>query len=502
MAAIVPAAECTPCGGRSPLLRANRLQRSASTLGNCELPVLSPGSWTGIGSIPAGESAFSFPMPEVPGAAVRATCRRPDGSSAESPVVFVYSPVHSARRHTHDSGPPLSHDSTTQALFTDERAARRFGTDLLRLRVLTTGMSAPRVSPATESATSTVVTSGVDRWDAYLADCRRMIGLPLAGLAFGTAQIDLPQPSASRWIVSTVTIAASAEEDEAYDEGTEDEDPTVDGAVAVPYVPPEQRTRCRVWAQRWADTLVDPNGSPAQPLPVRLLVAGLYVQLLAAGVWDDDDHSWREGLSGLLGALDPQGGPDDGTAEQQAPPETGRRVDAMAAVLMTLLSQGATFTGGGEHDVQAACAWQEHKGMIARADPAGAEDLMLPPEQALARVAPWSEVERLVDRAKEDDPNAEVIGELSKAGWSVRYEDGIWDITGSFENLIPVVARAADRLGRHHADGVLVRARGRRRWAFAAWAKPLLVLLNPPVRVWRTYEVRSPGHTGVTVQRR
>ncbi len=112
-------------------------------------------------------------------------------------------------------------------------------------------------------------------------------------------------------------------------------------------------------------------------------------------------------------------------------------MDAVAAALMTLLSQDATFTGGGEHDVPAARAWQEHQGVIARAGPAGAEDPMLPPEQALARVAPWSEVERLVGLAKEDDPHAEVIEELSKAGWSVRHEDGIWDITGSFGNPIP-----------------------------------------------------------------
>ncbi|MFG3249093.1 hypothetical protein [Streptomyces sp. NPDC048187] len=459
----------------------------------------SPGSWSGIGSIPAGKTAFSFPVPEVPGTAVRATCRRPDGSSAESAAVFVYSPVHSARRHTHDNGPRLSHDYTTQALFTDERAARRFETDLLRLRELTAGMSAPRASPATESATSTAVTSGVDRWDAYLVDCRRMIGLPLTDLAFGTAQIDLPEPSTSRWIVSTVTFAVSAEEYEEYGEGAEGEDPAVDGSARVPCVPLDQRARCRGWVRRCADGLVVSDTSDGsekllvQPLPVRLLVAGLYVQLLAAGVWDDDDHSWREGLSVLLEALAPESAPNDGTAEQQAPPETSRRADAVAAVLMTLLSQDATFTGGGEYDVLAARAWQNHRSMIARADPAEAEDLVLPPEQALARVAPWSEVERLVHLAKEDDPHAEVIEELSKAGWSVRYEDGIWDITGSFGNPVPVVARAADRLGRHHADGVLVRARGRRRWAFAAWAKPRLVLLNPPARVWRTYEVRTPA---------
>ncbi|WP_406372713.1 hypothetical protein OH781_32075 [Streptomyces sp. NBC_01550] len=57
------------------------------------------------------------------------------------------------------------------------------------------------------------------------------------------------------------------------------------------------------------------------------------------------------------------------------------------------------------------------------------------------------------------------------------------------------MARAADRLGRHHTEGVLIHARGSRRWAFAAWAKPWLVLLNPPARVWRTYQARSPATT-------
>lgn len=37
----------------------------------------SPGSWTEIGGVPAGTSAWSFPVPEVPGAAVSTTCRPP-----------------------------------------------------------------------------------------------------------------------------------------------------------------------------------------------------------------------------------------------------------------------------------------------------------------------------------------------------------------------------------------------------------------------------------------
>ncbi|MFH9728064.1 hypothetical protein ACH4M4_34625 [Streptomyces sp. NPDC017254] len=454
----------------------------------------SPGSWTEIGSVPAGASAGSFPQPEVPGAAVRATCVRPDGSTLESPVVFVYSPVHCARRDGADSGPRLRYDYTAQALFADERAARRFETDLLRLRELTAGTSRPRVSPATGATTGSAALSGVDRWDAYIEDCRRMIGAPLTDLAFGTSQTGLPQAPSSRWVVSGVTGIGTAEDDEpseAIEDDAEDDGLFTAGMTVAPHVPPDQRGHCRTWIRRWVGTLAATDASPPAPAPVRLVVAKLYVQLLAAGVWDENDQSWRDGLSGLLAALGSEDGPDD--AGRRTPPATRRRLDAVAAVVMTLLSQGATFTGGGEHDVAAARAWQSGKDMIARAEPAQAEDLMLPPGQAHARVAPWSEVERLIERAQEDDPLAEVVEELSAAGWEASYEDGLWEITGSFGNPVPVAARVADRLGRHHPDGVLVRARSRNRWAFVAWAAPHLVLLNPPARVWRTYQVRPPA---------
>ncbi|MET7480868.1 hypothetical protein ABZT17_41990 [Streptomyces sp. NPDC005648] len=464
----------------------------------------SPGSWTKTGTVPAGRAAGSFALPEAPGAAVRATCLRPDGTTLESAVVFVYSPVHCARRHGADSTPRLRYDYTAQALFADERAARRFESDLLRLRELTAGTSAPRVSPAPYTTTPTAVSTDVDRWDAYLADCRAMIGAPLTDLAFGTTRLDLPEAPSSRWIVSAVTDTGGAED--AYEEqgehggrggydesedGTEEDDLLASGEPRVPYVPPEQRARCRTWAQRWVGTLVAPDGSGAAAVPVRLAVTSLYVQLLAAGVWDEQDHSWRTGLSGLLAALAAEDGPQ--ATEREVPAEIRRRLDAAAAVVMTLLLQDATLTGGGEHDVRAARAWHDSRGMIARAEPGEAEDLMIPPDQALARVAPWSEVARLIALAQEDDPHAEAVEELTAAGWSVTREDGIWEITGSFANPIPVVARAAERLGRHPAKAVLVRARGRDRWAFVAWADPHLVLLNSPAHTWRAYAVRPPA---------
>ncbi|MCC4314818.1 hypothetical protein [Streptomyces malaysiensis] len=376
-------------------------------------------------------------------------------------------------------------------MFADERAARRFETDLLRLHELIARTSAPRVSSAASATASSARSNSVDRWDAYLADCRRMIGAPLTDLAFGPFRIGLPQAPTSRWIVSPVTEDVREMNAEAYEDEAEDVDRRTTSEPVAPHIMPEQRARHRTWAQRLVGTLVAPDGSAAAPVPVRLVVASLYVQLLAAGVWDENDQSWRDGLSRLLEALRFEDGAS--VVDQYAPPESRRRLDAVAAVVMTLLIQDATFAGGGEHDVLAARAWHGSKAMIARAEPTEAEDLMIPPKQALARVAPWSEVERLIALAQEDDPYAEVIEGLTAAGWSVTFEDGLWEIGGSFGNPIPVVAKAAERLGRHHTNGVLVRARSKSRWAFIAWAAPYLVLLNPPARVWRTYHVPPPA---------
>ena len=186
-------------------------------------------------------------------------------------------------------------------------------------------------------------------------------------------------------------------------------------------------------------------------------MTNLYVQLLAAGALDENDQSWRDGPSRLLEALGSEDAPIE--VRQQTPQEIRRRLDATAAVVMTLLVQDATFTGGSEHDVLAARSWHNSKAMIARAEPTEAEDLMFPPDQALARIAPWSEVGRLIALAQEDNPHAEVIEEFTAAGWSTMNEDGLWEITGSFGNPVPVVARAAERFGRHHPNGVLVQAR-------------------------------------------
>jgi hypothetical protein len=242
---------------------------------------------------------------------------------------------------------------------------------------------------------------------------------------------------------------------------------------------------------RWINALGS-GDETIGPLPSRLVVANLLVRLLGAGVWDEEDHSWRHAIETLLTVL----GPDADKSAETEPaflPETEQRRRAVVAVLMTLLGEGATFTGGSEHDVQAAHAWRSVRAMIAKADPDDASDLMLLPEQARAHVASWSDVADLVSLAQDDDPYAEVVAELTAAGWSVVHEAGLWEVTGSFGNPVPVAAKAADRLGRHSSQGVLIRAVGHQRWTLAAWAAPHLVLLNYPAKVWSTYKIQSPA---------
>ncbi|MFI8997827.1 hypothetical protein [Streptomyces sp. NPDC053542] len=474
----------------------------------------SPGSWTPLGSIPAGSREHSFPLLQDRGTAVRATCAGSDGRTLESPVVFAYSPIHCARRDGTDSGPRLSHTYTVQTLFTDESAARRFEADLLRLRELIprSAHTGPGTSGAEHNAAGTVTTAvhNGDQWDSYVQECRRMMGDAMTALALRTTQFALPQAPSSQWIVSPVNADAVTELDEAdsTDEEEEAEEPGAMGRPGVPVVPPDLRAPYRMWARRWVRAIapVPDNASPRDrssprnrstppsrspfPLPVRLTVASLLVQLLAAGVWEEHDQSWRDTLSELLRSLHPEAGTPN---ERLDPHEAQQRRDAVVAVLMALLSQDATLTGGGELDVRAARAWRDSSELIARADPAEAADLLFPPQQPHARTAAWSEVERLVALAREDDPSAAAVEELRQAGWEVEWEDGLWTIHGSFANPIPVVARAATRLGRHRPRGVLVRARGRTRWAFAAWAAPYLVLYNSAAHVWRTYRVQPPA---------
>ncbi|MFC1436955.1 hypothetical protein ABUW04_01675 [Streptacidiphilus sp. N1-10] len=456
----------------------------------------SPGSWTEVGTVPSGQDVWTLAVSEAPGAAVRATRTLPDGGLVHSLPVFVFSTVHCARRDGAGTGeaPRMSYDYTPETLFADALAARRFESDLRRLRELTERPASQSPAASPDSSSLTVAVNAVDHWDAYLAECRRMLGAPLAGLAFGTSLAGLPQvPSASSWTVSAVSGSTGFEADDMVDDSdgeTADDTPAVTSRSA-PYVPPNLRAQCRTWARRWVAALDVKDGRPAPSLPVVLVVASLYVQLLAAGAWDEYDESWRNDLGHLVLRLTQTGELDE--AEDVRPTETWQRCNATVTVLVALLSQDCSFTGGSPWDLVAGRAWSVAKDAVRRARLDGAEDLLLPPDRPLARFASWSEAEGLIALASDRDPYAEVQKEFADVGWTVERRGDLWEVTGSFGNPVPVAAKVADRLGRLDPGCVLVRARHGGRWTFIAWDSPGLVLLNAPTKVWRAYTVKAPA---------
>ncbi|MFJ7204613.1 hypothetical protein ACIQWR_13875 [Streptomyces sp. NPDC098789] len=430
-----------------------------------------PGSWTAIGEIAPQERGARFPLDgRAPGSVLRAAY----GGAVSAPV-FLYSPEHCARVGAADTSPRLGRPYTVEELFTDPRAARRFEEELDRLRELLA--TAPRTAAAI-SAPALLGTSleqgRADRWSAYLTECRLMIGAPLTELALGRAYFGLPElPKSTPWSVSAVTAGYDDESDgdEQGDEG--------DGEPRGP-LPPEHRAWLRTWIARQLPRLRR-SGPPLVPLTL----AGLYVQLMAAGAWDATDYGWRGGLATLVDAL------TEGAQEAEEAPELTQRRAAVLAVLMSLLGLHGEVSGPGAEPL-AAGAWARAREAVARADPDDARDLLLPAGRPGAPTVAAGDLEAVIGRAgAADDPWAEVREELARAGLDARYDDGLWEVTGRSGSTVRVATKAVSLLGEHLPGTVLVRAGSRSEWTFAAWNAPDLVLFTKGM--WRTYAVRSPG---------
>lgn len=204
------------------------------------------------------------------------------------------------------------------------------------------------------------------------------------------------------------------------------------------------------------------------------------IQLLAHGVWDPDDKSWREALTQLAVNLVPQPADEPGPVHRLAV--------ALAAVCMGLLYSGVAMTGGTPEGVLAARAWKKLRPLVADADPDLVADLLISPVHAHAVTLNLSELEDIIYLAMDDDPAAPLISEFAERGWELTYDGLMYRVTGSFTNPLNVAAQAATRLGAR-LGAVLVHAQARNRWAFLAWDRPGLLLASEPGHAWRMYRI-------------
>ncbi|MGW0662317.1 hypothetical protein [Streptodolium elevatio] len=120
---------------------------------------------------------------------------------------------------------------------------------------------------------------------------------------------------------------------------------------------------------------------------------------------------------------------------------------------------------------------------------------LTPPAPTLP-ASSWQEDDFLDDTPEFEGPYADALASLAQSGWSADDQDGIWEVTGSFANPLPVAAQAVDALGPHHEGLLLVRAASKGRWVFLAWNGHDLVMLKHDQPVWRTYRVDAPATPG------
>jgi hypothetical protein len=352
---------------------------------------------------------------------------------------------------TDDGRPRLRQEYSEEMIFTDEEAARRFRADLLHL--------------VEESPRAAAGPSDADRWAAYLEECERTIGRALTAKLFGPLAV----------MISGITWGIGGETAPDNDESTRD----VESLVAR--IRPSERAVWARWIGRLAATTEHDADQPSTSLAYRALIVRIMIQLLAHGVWDPDDESWREVLTQLAVNLVPRPADHD-------PGPVRQLVAALAAVCLGLLHSGVAMSGGTPGGVLAARAWRKLGPLVADADPDLVADLLISPVQAQAVTLNLSELEEIIYLAMDDDPAALLISELAERGWELSYDGLMYRVTGSFTNPLNVAAQVATRLGAS-LGAVLVHAQARNRWAFMAWHRPGLLLASAPGHAWRMYRI-------------
>ncbi|GAB3171311.1 hypothetical protein FHX75_1248 [Micromonospora palomenae] len=447
-------------------------------------PSAVPGSWLAVGAVPVGQQTARFVVPELIGGAVRAVVEI-DGVRRESAAVFITDASRCRPRRDASDEPRLSRSYEPDELFTDPLIAQRFTADLARLVELA-GATGGSVPASSTSTVSSEVAPG-DRWADYLEDCDRLLGPGLSGLIFPRTSAT-NQATAAGWSIDD-TDEGELTEDE--DEGVLDglvEEPDTASARSVPDIRPDERVRYRRFAARWVASVTEPavedDWSTLPPVHLRMTVTALYLTLLAAGVWQEDED-WRTDLRWLVWALIP----DDAMLDE-LPPEAFDHLYSLLAVAMATLRQGAHLRGGREADVLATDAWRDASEWVAEADAELAEQQLLPASQPFARVISARELWDTIVLAQEtrQDPYAEARAALTEAGLAVRLDEGAWWVEGEFGNPYRAAARVATELGRTTGRIVAV-ARNPRCTVLIARVDRTMVLVDSRMAVWRLYQL-------------
>jgi hypothetical protein len=344
----------------------------------------------------------------------------------------------------------MTRDFPPSDLFADRVLANQFHDDLLRL-ISQTAEHHTNVVAAGQSATED---HDPDRASSWVHSVTRLLGPSLTDLALPS----IPRPGA----VATP-------------------------APAAPVVPPSEHQQWRLRARRLCHAA---SGQPPPPIELRMIVAKLYVDLLAAGVWQTDP-SWRGELNELVHVL-----PPTDEEYQDLPGQAVDVANSLTAVCVALLLQDASLSGTHEHDRIARTAWQRTRNWIAFADPHLMADYLYPPNAEHARVAGEAEITSLIEFTTdaEDDPDALLRMAFQNADIPATRLDGAWVVDGAFRNPRRFAARTATIAG----APCVVLARNKTRSTIIVFDDRTVAVAESAVRRWRVYPL-GPASTPLSL---
>lgn len=371
-----------------------------------------------------------FRAPAAAGSVLRAWADV-DGIRVVSAPVFVTDTQRCLPRPDIVDTPRLVRDYALDEVITDQELARRFSADLLRLLAET--QASPKVSAlrTTGTVSSDTAARTTDRWSAWLAKVEHTLGPSLTGLLFPGSVLANSVESAAvplGWSVGPDTDDTELSDGEGDDTVDDLLATTTNATIArTIVVPPTQRQHWRTTAGKLCRAV---QSQPPPPLLLRMTVARVYLDLLAAGIWTIDE-SWRGGLERIVAALvavEP--------TDADIPGQTESFLASLVAVCLTLLTRDASLHGGGERDLIAQKAWTTAKECAAFADPGLVEGYLQLPAQPYAQVATATEVQAVIDLATEaaDDPHAELRAALEQEGIPATLLDGVWVIDNDHHN--------------------------------------------------------------------
>ncbi|EHR58960.1 phospholipase D-like domain-containing protein [Saccharomonospora cyanea] len=440
-----------------------------------------PDTWIPAHVVTADASTpmtVEFRVPEQLGGAVRAWANV-SGTRIISPVVFLTDTNRCLPRDERPDQPKLIRNYELDEVITDPVLASRFSADFLRLLSQIKERRAP-VAPLSKNIAVKSSAVGDDRWSIWLDRVERTLGPSLTNLVFPGVVITLPADTATGW-----TVGPEADETELADDETDeilDDLATDSPTTSAPLVPPSQRQKWRTTMRRLCHAV---HSEPPPPLEMRMTVARLYVDLLAAGIWGTD-QTWRADLRDIIRSLSPS---DDEC--RTTPSQALSFMSSLTAVCLTLLCQDANLHGGTEHDLIAKAAWNSAREWVPFAEPELVENYLYLPNQPYARVASHAEVTALIElaTAAADDPHAELRAAFENEGLAVQHIDRVWVADGQFHNPRRIAARIATLAGPH----CVVLARNDRRASLILRENATVVIAESTAPRWRTYRLTPLG---------